>query len=125
MRNEIENAIDGFGRDAEESDEWIPEEERQYSELRWGKYKGTQTVHYLHGALQLFDTGVEVIKEEYTSEHYLLDNIKARMEKKEYPIFVTAENGYEKLSHIVHNKYLAYSYESLSNIGGFQILPIN
>ena len=125
MRNEIENAIDGFGRDAEESDEWIPEEERQYSELRWEKYKGTQTVHYLHGALQLFDTGVEVIKEEYTSEHYLLDNIKARMEKKEYPIFVTAENGYEKLSHIVHNKYLAYSYESLSNIGGFQILPIN
>ena len=68
--------------------------------------------------MQLFDTGVEVIKEEYTSEHYLLDNIKARMEKKEYPIFVTAGNGYEKLSHIVHNKYLAYSYESLSNIGG-------
>ena len=118
MRNEIENAIDGFGRDAEESDEWIPEDERQYSELRWGKYKNTQTVHYLHGALQLFDTGVEVIKEEYTSEHFLLENIKARMEKKEYPIFVTAGNGYEKLSHIVHNKYLAYSYESLSNIGG-------
>jgi hypothetical protein len=118
MRNEIENAIDGFGRDAEESDEWIPEDERQYSELRWGKYKGTQTVHYLHGALQLFDTGVEVIKEEYTSEHFLLDNIKARMEKKEYPIFVTAGNGFEKLSHIVHNKYLANCYESLSSISG-------
>lgn len=118
MRNEIENAIDGFGRDAEEGDEWIPEEERQYSELRWGKYKSTQTVNYLHGALQLFDTGVEVIKEEYTSEHFLLENIKARMEKKEYPIFVTAGNGYEKLSHIVHNKYLANCYESLSSIGG-------
>lgn len=118
MRNEIENAIDGFGRDAEESDEWIPEDERQYSELRWGKYKGTQTVHYLHGALQLFDTGVEIIKEEYTSEHFLLENIKARMEKKEYPIFVTAGNGFEKLSHIVHNKYLANCYESLSSISG-------
>jgi len=67
IRNEIENAIYGFSRDAEESDEWIPEDERQYSELRWGKYKSTQTVHYLHGALQLFDTGVEVIKEEYTA----------------------------------------------------------
>jgi predicted house-cleaning noncanonical NTP pyrophosphatase (MazG superfamily) len=118
MRNEIENAIDGFGRDAEESDEWIPEDERQYSELRWGKHKSIQTVHYLHGALQLFDTGVEVIKEEYTSAHFLLDNIKARMEKKEYPIFVTAGNGFEKLSHIVHNKYLANCYENLSLIGG-------
>lgn len=118
MRNDIENAIDGFGRDAEETDEWIPEEERQFSELRWGKHKKIQTVHYLHGALQLFDTGVEIIKEEYTSEHYLLDNIKARMEKKEYPIFVTAGNGFEKLSHIVHNKYLSYCYESLASISG-------
>jgi len=41
IRNEIENAIYGFSRDAEESDEWIPEDERQYSELRWGKYKST------------------------------------------------------------------------------------
>lgn len=39
MRNEIESAIDGFGRDAEESDEWIPEDERQYSELRWENTK--------------------------------------------------------------------------------------
>lgn len=118
MRNDIENAIDGFGRDLEENEEWMHEEARQYSELRWGKFKSTQTVHYLHGALQLFDTGPEVIKEEYTSEHFLLENIKARMEKKEYPIFVTAGNSYEKLSQIVHNKYLANCYESLSSIGG-------
>ena len=118
MRNNIENAIDGFGRDAEESDKWIPEDERQFSELRWGKYKSKQTINYLHGALQLFDTHIEVIKEEYNSENFLLENIKARMGKKEYPIFVTAGNGFEKLSHIVHNKYLAYCYESLSSISG-------
>lgn len=118
MRNEIENAIDGFGRDSEESDEWIPEDEREYSELRWGKHKGVQTIHYLHGALQLFDAGVDIIKEEYTDDHFLLENIKIRMEKKEYPIFVTAGNGFEKLTHIVHNKYLANCYESLSSITG-------
>ena len=44
MRNEIENAIDGFGRDAEETDEWVEPDDRDYSELRWGKYKGIQTV---------------------------------------------------------------------------------
>jgi len=118
MRNEIENAIDGFGRDAEETDEWVASDDRDYSELRWGKYKGIQTVHYLHGALQLFDTGIDVIKEEYTGEHLLLQNIKDRMAKKEYPIFVTAGNGYEKLTHIVHNKYLSYCYEALSTING-------
>jgi hypothetical protein len=118
MRNKIKNAIDGFGRDLEESDEWIPEDHMDYSELRWGKYKSTQTVHYLHGALQLFDTGVEVIKEEYTDENFLLENIKSRMEKKEYPIFVTAGNGFEKLTHIAHNKYLANCYEKLSSISG-------
>lgn len=123
MRNEIENAIDGFGRDAEETDEWVEPDDRDYSELRWGKYKGIQTVHYLHGALQLFDTGIEVIKEEYTGgEHLLLQNIKARMEKKEYPIFVTAGNGFEKLTHIVHNKYLSYCYESLSTMNGSLIV---
>ena len=67
LRNDIENKGDGFGRDAEESDGWIPEDERHYSELRWGKNKTSQTIHYLHGALQLFDTGIEVIKEEYTT----------------------------------------------------------
>lgn len=120
--NQIENRVDGFGRDAEETDEWVEPEDRQYSELRWGKYKAEQSIYYLHGALQIFDTGIEIVKEEYTSEHYLLENIKARMEKKEYPIFVTAGSGIDKLTHIVHNKYLAYCYEQLSNIGGSLIV---
>ncbi len=118
LRNNLENKGDGFGRDAEETDEFVPEEDRQFSELRWGKNKDSQTIHYLHGALQLFDTGIEVIKEEYTSEHWLMVNIKERLEKKEYPIFVTAGNGKEKLTHIMHNKYLAYCYETFSTITG-------
>lgn len=120
--NQIKNRGDGFGRDLEDPDEWKPEDERVYSELRWGKYKDEQSIYYLHGALQIFDTGVEIEKEEYTSEHYLLENIKARMEKKEYPIFVTAGSGIDKLTHIVHNKYLAYCYEQLSNISGTLIV---
>jgi hypothetical protein len=122
MRNQLENGGDGFGRDLEDADEWKPEDERVYSELRWGKYKEEQSIYYLHGALQIFDTGVEIEKEEYTSEHYLLDNIKARMEKKEYPIFVTAGSGIDKLTHIVHNKYLSYCYEQLSEISGTLIV---
>ena len=74
MRSGIENPVDGFGRD-KESDEYTPAEESEYSELRWGKNKGAQNVHYLHGALPIFDNGVDIIKEEYTSGEYLLTNI--------------------------------------------------
>lgn len=118
MRGKINNNGDGFGREAEETDEWVEPEERQYSELRWGKNIDTQVIHYLHGALQIFDTGTEINKEEYTSEHYLLENIKERMEKKEYPIFVTAGSGKDKLTHIVHNKYLSFCYDQLCRISG-------
>ena len=118
MRNELDGAGDGFGREAEETAGWIKPEDREWSELRWGKNSDSQSIFYVHGALHLFDTGIDVIKEEYTNEHVLLENVKARMERKEYPIFVTAGNGEEKLSHIRHNRYLAYCYDMLSTIEG-------
>lgn len=118
MRNELDRTGDGFGREAEETEEWIEPEDREWSELRWGKNSDTQSIFYVHGALHLFDTGIDIIKEEYTNEHVLLENVKARMERKEYPIFVTAGNGEEKLSHIRHNRYLSYCYDKLSTIEG-------
>lgn len=118
MRGKLDKAGDGFGREAEETDEWIEPDDRQYTELRWGKNVDTQVIHYLHGALPLFDTGIDIVKEEYGNEHYLLENIKARMDKKEYPIFVTAGSGHDKLTHIMHNNYLSYCYEKLESIEG-------
>lgn len=118
MRNQILKSVDGFGRDRESPDEYLPEDEVEYSELRWGKYRDTQNIFYLHGALPLFDTGVDIVKEEYDTQHYLLENIGERIDRGEYPIFVTAGNGHEKLTHIMHNQYLSFCYESLSNIEG-------
>jgi len=119
MRGDSKNAIDGFGRDREnEADEYVEEDELEYSELRWGKHKEDQNIHYLHGALQIFDAGTEIIKEEYDTQNYLLDKIQARLKKKEYPIFITAGNGKEKLTHINHNKYLTFCFEKLCSIEG-------
>lgn len=121
MRNGAQNATDGFGRDLEtelDDEHYIEPDELEYSELRWGKYKDEQTIHYLHGTLPIFDTGVNIIKVEYDTEHYLLQNVKERIDKKEYPIFVTAGNGKEKLTHIMHNKYLSFCYEQLCEIQG-------
>jgi len=125
MRNKAENACDGFGRDLEsdlDAGVYIGPENLQYSELRWGKHKGSMKVFHLHGTLPFFDTGVHVVKVQYDNEHYLLANVKKRIEEKEYPIFVTAGSGQEKLVHIMHNKYLAHCYESLSNIKGSLIV---
>jgi hypothetical protein len=118
MRNESEFAIDGFGRELLNPDETIKGEDPEYSELRWGKYKKKQTVFFLHGTLPIFDTGIDIIKEEYDSQHYLLQKINERMEKKEYPVFVTAGGAKEKLNHIMHNKYLSFCYDQFSHIQG-------
>jgi hypothetical protein len=121
MRNGAQNAIDGFGRELEtalDSENYVEPDELEFSELIWGKYKKEQTVHYLHGTLPFFDTGINIVKVEYDSEHYLLENVKARIDKKEYPIFITAGNGKEKLTNIMHNKYLSFCYEQLCNIKG-------
>ncbi len=53
MRNKIEKSVDGFGRDVEDTGEYVPEENLEFSELRWGKHKQRQNIHYLHGALPL------------------------------------------------------------------------
>jgi hypothetical protein len=118
MRNDSEFAIDGFGRELENPDETIQGKDPEFSELRWGKHKKNQTVYYLHGTLPIFDTGIDIEKEVYDSEHYLLQKINERMENKEYPIFVTAGSPNEKLNHIMHNKYLSYCYDQFSCIQG-------
>ncbi|MBN4053236.1 DUF4917 family protein [bacterium AH-315-L15] len=120
MRNhhKLPDHVDGFGRDLENDDEYVPEDEREYSELRWGRNREGQNIFYVHGTLPIFDTGIEIVKEEYDTSNYLMENIESRLDKQEYPIFVTAGNGQEKLTHIMHNRYLTDCYENLCNIDG-------
>ena len=90
-----------------------------WSELVWGKHRDDQNVFYLHGAhCRCSMMAFAVIKEEYDEYNYLLQKIRARMESAEYPIFVTAGAGRQKLTHIMHNHYLAHSYESLCTADG-------
>jgi hypothetical protein len=111
------SSIDGFGRDRENPDEAVTPEGLEYSELRWGRNVAGQNVHYVHGALPLFDTGVEIVKEEYAQD-FLLEQIAKRVDAGEYPVFVTAGNATQKLTHIRHNPYLQYSYEALASVEG-------
>lgn len=74
--------------------------------------------HYLHGALHLFDSGADVVKEQYDWNGYLLENVSARLDEGSYPIFVTAGNGEEKLEHIRHNRYLSHCYDRFCEVNG-------
>lgn len=119
MRNNFPNANDGFGRELQNPLEVsLGEETPEFSELLWGPNKSHQNIHHLHGALPIFDAGSEIIKEQYTHEGYLLENIGQRLDDGAYPIFVTAGNGDEKLSLIRHNRYLSNCYDKLCEIDG-------
>lgn len=119
MRNQELRHGDGCGRELEnDTGEYMTPEDKEWSELTWGKNRDDQNVFYLHGALPFFDDGVAVVKEEYDLYNYLLQNISARMEKGEYPIFVTAGDGHQKLNHITHNQYLTYCYDNFCQAEG-------
>jgi hypothetical protein len=118
MREEIAGAIDGFGRVLLNADDNPPPESQEWSDLRWGPNRDQQCIHYLHGALPLFDTGIDVEKEEYDSQNYLLEKIGSRIDSGAYPIFVTAGDGKLKLTQIMHNQYLTFCYEALCQIEG-------
>ncbi|WP_088147553.1 DUF4917 family protein [Achromobacter denitrificans] len=119
MRNDLFKHVDGCGRElVNDTGEYMKLEDQIWSDLIWGKHRSTQNVFYLHGALPFFDNGVEVIKEEYNVYNYILENISSRMENGEYPIFVTAGDGRQKLTHITHNQYLTYCYDSFCQAEG-------
>lgn len=118
MRSGCRTHNDGFGYELENPEERNPDEQEWSSVLTWGPNVGGQNLHYLHGALHLFDTGIDIEKEMYDSAGYLLENIEERMGREEYPIFVTAGDGKEKLAQIVHNRYLEHCYSRLQSVEG-------
>lgn len=121
MRNDSKLAIDGFGRELLNPDEIKYGADQEWSDLYWGKNKEEQNIFYLHGTLPFFDTGTTIEKEVYRDRSYLLDNIKYRMQKQDYPIFVTSGNGEEKLNHIMHNSYLINCYDQLCSLDGYLV----
>lgn len=119
MRQNILNACDGFGRELLNPLEVEHRtEEPDWSPLRWGPNRSRQNVFYVHGSLPLFDTGTEVEKEQYDESGYLLENISSRIEADDYPVFVTAGDGDDKLAQIRANPYLSDCYEHLCSVDG-------
>jgi hypothetical protein len=96
-----------------------PEDDYEADYVVWepSNSKG-QNLWFLHGALHLFDTGLEVQKYTWcnTGER-LINQIRRALQQNYFPIFVSEGTSGEKMERIRHNDYLAKGYRSFCEIG--------
>lgn len=78
-----------------------------------------QSLFYLHGALHIFDAGVEIQKYTWANTGTaLIDQIRAALLSNRYPLFVAEGESSQKLARIKHSDFLGRAYRSFSQITG-------
>jgi hypothetical protein len=112
-KNECEielNADDGFRTPESGEEEYVTWEVENTR---------SQNVHYLHGALHIFDAGPEIQKYTWVNTGVrLITQIREALERNLYPLFVAEGESKQKLDHIQHSGFLSRAYRSFANIGG-------
>lgn len=114
MQNEIEPNVpcdDGFRKPEDDVDAgyvtWEPENTYQ------------QNVYYLHGALHIFDAGVEIQKFTWVNTGIrLIEQVRTALQQNLYPLFVAEGESSQKLERIRHSDFLSKAQRSLLNLGG-------
>lgn len=107
------NHNDGFGRDSQlENGEY-----EVSTELIWQGKSDSQNIHYLHGALHLFDGGSQLEKFSWTDTGMrLIDQARKALEENKFPVFVTEGDSEKKMKKITHNPYLFNGYKSFESV---------
>ena len=102
---------DGFREDPDEPDApWVTWDMAQ----SW-----SQEIHYIHGALHLFDAGARLKKLTWIRTGVaLLDQIRDQLAERSYPLVVTEGTSSDKKDKILHSAYLSKAFRSFSAIGG-------
>lgn len=113
MQEDIEPYVpcdDGFRTPEEGPQEYVS----------WDPWKSfSQNVHYLHGALHIFDSGLEIQKYTWSNTSVaLVDQIRDALATNKYPLFVAEGESSQKLKHIKHSDFLSRAHKSFANIGG-------
>lgn len=94
------NTNDGFGNDEDDPD-------TDYVVWQGETGAHSASVHFLHGALHLFDAGHELQK--YTwirKQERLVDQARTAINADKFPLFVSEGTSRQKFSKIRHNAYL-------------------
>ncbi len=106
--------LDGFGNSEEDGSEDVVYANNSSKPF---------TLHYLHGALHIFDKKYEIIKQTYSrTSKPLKDQTLENINQDIYPIFVSEGTSQQKKAKIIHNAYLNHCYKSLSKISGDLII---
>lgn len=104
---------DGFGRDS-----YYNNGEVSYSGyITWQGETNAhhQTIHYLHGALHIFDKGSEIEKFTWVDTGKpLVEQAREALTQNRFPLFVAEGDSKKKLEKITHSGYLYHSYKSFS-----------
>lgn len=97
-----------------------PEDDYEAAYVTWEPGNShKQNTWFLHGALHLFDAGIEIQKYTWINTGVrLVEQIRDALNRDYFPIFVAEGTSNEKLIRIRHNDYLAKAYRSFSEIGG-------
>jgi hypothetical protein len=78
-----------------------------------------QNIHYLHGALHLFDAGHELKKYTWSRTGIaLIDQIRSSLAQNLYPLIVAEGDNMKKKEKINHSNFLSRSYRSFGSITG-------
>jgi hypothetical protein len=109
---------DGFNRDFEE---FGVDGEPEFSpDVTWqsATQSHTQNIHFLHGALHLYDEGSQLRKYTWVDSGVALtDQARYSIENGFFPLFVSEGTSEKKMDKILHSAYLHKCYRSfVSNI---------
>jgi hypothetical protein len=99
---------DGFGNDEDDPD-------ADY--VVWQGETGAHDarIHFLHGALHLFDSGAELKKYTWVRTNVpLVDQARAAIAADAYPLFVAEGTSAKKKAKIRHNAYLYQGFKQLT-----------
>lgn len=95
-----------------------PEDDPDLPYVSWQQAHAA-TVHYLHGALHLFDRGAEITKYTWSkTDKAIVDQIREALDEDRYPLFVAEGTSESKLRHIMHNAYLHKALRSFESCCG-------
>lgn len=104
---------DGFGRDTIVENGEVEES----NELTWQGKSTSQNIHYIHGALHLFDVGFQLEKFSWVNTGVtLIQQARKALKLNKFPLFVTEGDSEKKMNKITHNAYLFNSYESFEGV---------
>lgn len=77
------------------------------------------TIHFLHGALHIFDAGHEITKYTWSKTDIpIVDQVRSALDDEKYPLFVAEGHSTDKLDKIMHSAYLHKALRSFSSISG-------